>query len=65
MKTVLDVPYFPAMRRQPQRKSRTVRAPSQKSGRFVYPSLDEFLSMNPVASMSEYGAKVISGRRIC
>jgi hypothetical protein len=48
-----------------KKESRTVRTTSQKSKRTVYPDLNEFLSQYPVATMNEYGERVIYGKRIC
>jgi len=39
--------------------------PSVKIRRSVYDSLDDFLNKVPIATMNEYGNRVISGTRIC
>jgi len=36
-----------------------------KIKRSVYDSLDDFLDKVPIATMNEYGNRVISGTRIC
>jgi hypothetical protein len=64
MKTVFQRHDFDA-RRQGEQKPKSARASSRKRGRFLYPSLDEFLSQYPVAMVNEYGEKVIYGRRVC
>ena len=67
MKTALQSPDFNTIRGRTKKKPRTVRTPPQKSkgSVYVYPDLNEFLMQYPVATVNEYGAKVISGRRIC
>ena len=65
MKAVSKGLYFDPMRRSPKRKPTTVKASSRKNERFLYPSLNEFLSQYPVYTVNEYGEKIISGRRIC
>jgi hypothetical protein len=52
-------------RRRIKKKPRTVRTSSPKSKRTVYPDLNEFLSQYPIATVNEYGEKVIYGKRIC
>ena len=48
-----------------KKESRTIRTTLQKSKRTVYPDLNEFLSQYPVATVNEYGERVIYGKRIC
>ena len=65
MKTTSQGLYIDITQKRPQRKPRTVKSSSRKNGRFVYPDLSEFLSQNPVATVNEYGERVIYGKRIC
>ena len=39
--------------------------PPVKIRRSAYDSLDDFLSKVPIATLNEYGNRVISGTRIC
>ena len=64
METAFWSPDF-GTQRQAKKKPRTVRTSSQKRRRTVYPDLNEFLSQYPVATVNEYGEKVIYGKRIC
>jgi len=64
MKTVFRSPDLNT-RGRTKKESRTVRTTSQKSKRTVYPDLNEFLSQYPIATVNEYGEKVIYGKRIC
>ena len=64
MKTAFQSPDLNT-RGRAKKKPRTVRTSSQKSKRTVYPDLNEFLSQYPVATVNEYGEKVIYGKRIC
>ena len=65
MKTTFQSSDFVTMQRQSNSKSKTVKASSRKSERYVYPDLNEFLSQYSVFTVNEYGEKVISGKRIC
>jgi len=65
MKTAFQIPYFTTIGGRTKKKPRTIRATSRKSERAVYPDLNEFLSQYPVATVNEYGEKVIYGKRIC
>jgi hypothetical protein len=56
---------FNTIRKRTKKKPRTARTQPQKSKRTVYPDLNEFLSQYPVATVNEYGEKVIYGKRIC
>jgi len=65
MKTALKVPCYHTTQGRPNGKHRTARSPSRKRKELAYPSLNEFLSQYPVATVNEYGERVIYGRRIC
>ena len=65
MKTDYQGPDFSSTRRRHNRKPKTARASSKKRKASVYPGLNEFLSQYPVATVNEYGEKVIYGRRVC
>ena len=65
MKTALEIPYYSTTRKGPPKKPRRESASLRERDRLVYPSMDEFLSLYPVAIVNEYGERVISGKRIC
>jgi hypothetical protein len=65
MKTAFQNPDFDTTRGRTKKKPWTARTQPQKSKRAVYPDLNEFLSQYPVATVNEYGEKVIYGKRIC
>ena len=48
-----------------RKKNDSARTSLRKAARTVYPKLNDFMYLHSIATINEYGEKVISGRRIC
>ena len=48
-----------------RRKNGSARTSLRKTKSTVYPKLNDFMYLHSIATINEYGEKVISGRRIC